>query len=404
MLPRHTETVTQAFQVLLRSPGRSALTVLGLAIGVAAFIAMVSFGIGARKSVMAQFEALGTHVLNLKTRVGTIGPTGRMARPLTDAEASALKRLGTTLDKVVPIYRRTRYVSAGSKNHRLLMYGTHPGFTALRQWPVDQGGMFTDEDVAGATRVCVVGASTAKFLFEDDEPLGKAISIDNLVCRVIGVLAPKGSSVGGSDLDDLLLMPATTYAAWIGDPEGYTFIDVSPKDPDNMAAARAEAIEILRMAHQLPPEEPDDFYVGSPEDVVKAAEQTAGILTRLLAGIAAVSLLVGGIGIMNILLVSVTERTHEIGIRSAIGASPRQILTQFLAEAITLSFVGSLAGATMGIIAVLLMAKPLGWSSAIDPWVVAGSTLFGVGVGVVFGFTPARRAARMDPIQALRRE
>jgi putative ABC transport system permease protein len=399
------ETLHMAVQVLVRNPARSALTVLGLAIGVAAFIAMLSFGQGARRSVLSQFENLGSNILRVRNRAGVRDAVTKAVRPLSENDARALRRDSTAIADVVPLARRTVDFSYGGETHRTMLIGTTPAYAVLHTWRTSAGGMFDELENAQAKKVCVLGATPAAKLFGDRDPIGSAITVGGrFPCRVVGVLANKGQSISGSDLDDTVLIPVQTFRLMLGIPDGYSWIELSPVRPEWLGAARVEAAQIMRRLHSLSEGDAPDFEVVSPDDVTHAADQTARILTGLLAGIAAVSLLVGGIGIMNIQLVSVVERTHEIGIRAAIGASPPQILRHFIAESCVLSLFGSAVGIAVGVIAAELVASGMGWPSALSAGSVIGAGSFGVAVGVIFGYAPARRAANLDPIEALRRE
>jgi putative ABC transport system permease protein len=399
------ETLRMALQVLVRKPGRSALTVLGLIIGVAAFIAMVSFGQGARRSVIAQFESLGSNILRIRPRAGAKDVLNRPPRPLSAADVSALTREATSVGVIVPHARRTVDLNFGGVAHRTQLYGTTPDYAPLHDWELSLGGMFEEDEASQGKKLCVLGATPANELFGSTDPLGQTLVIaGKFPCRVIGVLEPKGRSIGGGDQDDLVLMPLKTFELMLGIPDGYTSIELKPAETSWMDAARSEITEIIRRTHHVGANETPDFDVISPDDVTRAADQTSRILTGLLAGIAAVSLLVGGIGIMNIQLVSVAERTHEIGIRAAIGASPGQIMRQFLVESCVLSGIGAGTGVAIGFAMAQVVANFMHWPSVITPGAVIGSGLFGFAVGVVFGYIPALRAARLDPIVALRRE
>ncbi len=397
------EVIYLAIQVVVRNKGRSLLTVLGLAIGVGAFIAMVSFGEGARTSVISQFERIGTNLLRVRVS-GRIDPQPH--RPLTDGDLQALTRETTTLLDVVPLRRKYDDVAFGGVSYRVFITGTTPRYAALHDQDIVSGSMFDDLDLSQRAKVCVLGQTPARALFGDRNPLGATITIGStLPCRVLGLVAPIGMSTTGSDLDDFVLMPVTAFAAYLGNPtDGYDWIEMRPQSPALLQAARGEIVDMLRRRHQLDARDLDDFDVISPDEATRLAARTADILTGLLAGIAAVSLLVGGIGIMNILLVSVAERTYEIGIRAAIGASPRQILTQFLAEALVLAIIGAGTGAAVGVGAALAVERRMGWDGGTSAQTVVFSVLFGIVIGLVFGYIPARRAAMLDPIQALRHE
>jgi putative ABC transport system permease protein len=398
------EFIGVGFDAIRLRPAQSALTVLGLTIGVAAFIAMVSFGQGARKSIISQFQALGANLIKVKP-ANVQQTRGKYARPLTEADVAAIRREATTIDFASGVIERTADATYGGNHHRTKIYGTMPRFTHLHDWQFSLGGMYQDDDFERRARVCVVGDTIVQELFGGGDPLGAAVTVlGGLSCHIVGVLATKGHSTSGEDLDDVVLVPLSTLGTYLGEGGVYSFLELEPAAPSLLEAAEHEISEIVRRTHGIARGESEDFTVSSPLEVVRAVDSTIRILSRLLLSIAALSLLVGGIGVMNIQLVSVVERTEEIGVRSAIGASPRQILRQFLIEAATLSVAGALLGVVLGVAVAALVAEGMGWPRVISVIGVMGSALFGITVGVVFGYLPARRASRLDPVEALRHE
>ena len=396
--------IVLALRSLTGNPLRTGLTVLGLMIGVAAFIAMVSFGQGARASVLGQFEKLGVNQISV-AREG-VRPGGRPPSPLTDADVAALEAESEIIDFAVPVISMNTFLTWEGRQHVTKIRATTARFAEIHDWTFSRGGTFDDLDVSRSAKVCVLGAVPAETLFEQRDPIGQVIEVNGVLrCRVVGVLSRKGVATSGRDLDDIIVMPGTTFHVHlVGRPIEYWNIDIRPMPGVPRPVVQAVIEDTLRHTHGLRPGMQNDFTVRSNDDAIKVAREVSAILTRLLAGIAAVSLLVGGIGIMNIQLVAVAERTQEIGIRAAIGASPSQILRQFLVEAIVLAMVGTLLGALVGAGISIAMAMAMRWPVTAPVEAVLGAVVFGAGVGIFFGYLPAKRAAALDPIVALRRE
>ena len=402
-----TSVLEVGIQALTRNRMRSALTVLGIVIGVGAVIATLAIGQGARAAVQAQIRALGANVLTVLP--GTITAGGaRMGMggtiTLTPDDAVAIKRECPAVDAVAPTVRTVQQVVWGDQNWSTQIQGTTPEYTQIRQWPVSSGVFVSDADVRGGAKVCVLGSKVVQQLYGTSDPIGTMVRIKGIPFRVIGVLSYKGGTGFGGDQDDVILMPLTTEQHRL---LGITYVNniaVSAVNEASVDVATDQITDLLRQRHRIRPGADADFFIFSQKDVATTAESQSKIMTLLLASIAAVSLLVGGIGIMNIMLVSVTERTREIGIRRAIGARRRDILIQFLVEAATLSLAGGAFGVLLGILAATLVTQLARWPTLIQPSAVATAFGFASAVGLFFGFYPARRASRLDPIDALRYE
>jgi putative ABC transport system permease protein len=398
-----------AFRALVRNKMRAALTMLGIIIGVSAVIAMVSIGQGASASVQAQIESIGTNLLFVSAgaqnvggvRSGT-GDTG--TQTLTVDDLQAIKREVPSVSMVTPSVNARSQMVAGNMNWNTGVTGVSEEYPEIRKWPVGSGSFFTDADVRTAARVIVIGQTLAQNLFPGTDPVGQDIRVMNLPFRVVGVMSPKGQDAQGRDQDDVAFAPYTTVQKKILGRDRVQIAYVSAISQDATYTAQSQITDLLRQRHKLSANEPDDFTVRNMTDIAEAANETSKTMTILLACIAGVSLLVGGIGIMNIMLVSVTERTREIGIRMAIGARSSAVRSQFLIESIVLSLTGGTIGIILGIIVSLAIPAFLGWPTLVSTMAIIGSVLFSAAVGIFFGYYPARKAASLDPIEALRYE
>lgn len=404
-------TLMTAIKILSRNRLRAGLTMLGIVIGVGAVIAMVSIGEGAKAAVQAQVASMGTNVIIILPGSTTVsGVRGGQGGAVTLNVSDALE-----MKKRIPLLRETGWAKRdvmqivnGNKNWSGAVNGISPSYLTIRDWSFTSGGPFTQADLDAAARVALVGQTVVENLFDPgEEPVGSVIRIKNVPFRVIGVLAPKGQSAQGSDQDDIVFIPFSTAERKVF---GTQFIGsvgalfATTERQDDLFAAVDQLREILRARHRLQGEQGDDFTIRTQVDIGRVQEGTSQTLTVMLLSIAAVSLLVGGIGIMNILLVSVTERTREIGVRMAVGAKRRHILMQFLIEAMTLSVVGGTLGIIFGVVGARLTTVIAGWPTIISGDTVVAAFLFSLVVGLFFGLYPANKAARLNPIDALRYE
>ena len=391
---------------LRRNRMRSALTVLGIVIGVAAVIATLAIGQGARSAVQAQIRAMGSNVIMvIPGTVSAGGAHGAMGgnTTLTPEDAVAIKQECPAVDAVAPTVRTFAQLVYGDQNWNSQVQGTTPDFLIARQWVVQDGVFITDSDVRGAAKVCVLGQSVVKQLFGDSDPVGSMIRIKDMPFKVVGTLVAKGSN-GHDDQDDVLIVPYTTVQRKFLHISHVQAIVLSATSEKQVNTAVDQITDLLRQRHRIKPGDNDDFFMRTQLDIASAAEATSKVMTTLLASIAAVSLLVGGIGIMNIMLVSVTERTREIGVRRAVGARKADILLQFLFESAFLSLGGGVIGVLLGALAAKLVSQFAHWPTVLQPGAVLLAFGFSSLIGLFFGFYPARRAAGLDPVDSLRYE
>jgi len=401
-------TLRIALRALSKNKMRSGLTALGIIIGVGAVIAMVGIGNGARAQVEAQVASLGQNVIQVSpgsTHSGGVRQGADSAITLTVADAEAIAEEIPDVVAVSPEVKTKGQIIAGNRNWSASVYGESPDYFTIRQWPVEAGETFTDQDVRAAAKVAVLGPRAAQELFGDQDPLGEIIRIQNAPFKVIGVLKSKGTSISGSDNDDNVFVPYTiAMKRLVGQQTSLRRVNVQAANADALSDVQSQIVELLRQRHRIGSGDEDDFKVQSQLEIGEVATQTTRTMTLLLAGIASVSLVVGGIGIMNIMLVSVSERTREIGVRMAVGARGRDILRQFLVEAIALSSLGGVIGIGVGAGTSKTISKAQDWPTLISPESVLVAFLFSAAVGIFFGYYPARKASLLDPIDALRYE
>ena len=393
-----------ALREIRRNVLRSILTILGVVIGVAAVIVMVTLGGGATQAVATQIETMGTNLLMI--RMGQrMGPgSGIGVAPFKLEDAVALQRQVPSIRVLAPSANQTATAVAGNSSWATSVTGTDNRYLDVRNWPLAAGRVFSEGESRAGKAVCLIGATVQRELFGNQDPVGEKLRIKTMSCQVIGLLATKGQSSMGHDQDDLILMPLRTFQRRIAGNLDVTLIQVSIKEGESTEAAKADIERLMRERRKIGAGEQDDFSVRDMKELTDMLTGTTRILTTLLSAVAAVSLLVGGIGIMNIMLVSVTERTREIGIRLAIGALEREVLLQFLVEAVVLSSLGGILGILLALVAAVLLADVLQVPFIFNGGIVITAFLFSAAVGILFGYFPARRAARLDPIEALRRE
>ena len=404
-------TVVTAFRILVRNRLRAGLTMLGIIIGVGSVIALVSIGQGAKATVQAQVASMGTNVIIIlpgsTTESGVRSAQGS-AVTLTVADALDLRKKLPLLTDTGWSRRDVMQIVNGNRNWNGPVNGVSPSYLTIRDWSFNSGGPFTQADMDAASRVVLIGQTVVENLFDlGEEPVGSTIRIKNVPFKVVGVLAPKGQSSQGSDQDDVLFIPFTTAERKVLGTQflgSVSALFAATDRPEDLPEAVQGIREVLRARHRLQTDQADDFTIRTQVDIGRVQEGTSHTLTMMMFAIASISLLVGGIGIMNILLVSVTERTREIGVRMAVGAKRRHILAQFLIEALTLSIVGGLCGIVLGIVGARATTVLAGWPTIISAESVAIGFIFSAAVGLFFGLYPANKASRLNPIEALRYE
>ena len=396
-----------ALRALRRNPMRSGLTMLGIIIGVAAVIAMVAIGTGAKEQVASSIAQIGQNTVLVMSGAGSRGGVrgGWGSAPtLTRQDYEAIRKEVPGVLRATPDVRKNAQVMAGNQNVNTTINGAGEDYVDIRAWEFLEGGNFTAADVRAAAKVAILGQTVATNLFGDASPVGQIVRIQNAPYTVVGLLKPKGMSMMGSDQDDVVLVPWSSALVRLTGTDSFRSITVQAESADQVETVMADITALLRQRHRLRDEAEDDFQVRSQQEIMEMATSTAQTMTILLGAIAGVSLLVGGIGIMNIMLVSVTERTREIGVRMAVGARGGDILLQFLVEAVVLSVGGGLAGIALGYGIAQAVSAKFGWNTLVSADSVALAFLFSAAIGIFFGFYPARKAAGLDPIEALRYE
>jgi putative ABC transport system permease protein len=397
-----------ALRAIARNKMRSGLTVLGVVIGVAAVITMVAIGEGASTMVQSQIAALGENVINIFPGSHE-GPGGRhggagSSSSLTEDDAAAIEQFVPLVKAVAPIAMSGGQLVFGNQNWSSSVYGVGVNFLSIRRWPLTAGSNFSESAIRSGAKICILGQTVVDNLFAGESPIGQTIRIRRVPFTVVGVLERKGQNTWGHDQDDTVLAPYTTVMKKLSAATKLSMILASAASLDEVPQATEDITQLLRTRHRLPPGQDDDFTVRTQKDVADIVGSTARVMRVLLAAIASVSLLVGGIGIMNIMLVSVTERTREIGTRMAVGAKGWHVLMQFLAESVVLASIGGLMGIALGFTAAKIIARFARWPILISPESVLLAFLFAATIGVFFGYWPARKASRLDPIEALRYE
>jgi putative ABC transport system permease protein len=400
------ETLKLSLKTIFRNALRSSLTVLGIVIGVAAVIVMVTLGQGTTAQVTSDVAKLGSNLLMVRPGQAGPGPASSSAsnRNFTEKDVKAIAAQIQGVKVVAPAVQRSMTAIYGNLNHAQSVVGTNNDYLIARDWTIADGREFSDSELHAGSAVCILGNTVRTALFGNSNPVGETIRLKQISCRVIGTLEPKGASGFGSDQDDVVLMPLKTVQRRITGNQDIPLIFVSVENGYQTSLVQADIESLLRERRGIHLGERDDFNVMDMAQIASMLTSVSGVLTGLLSAVAGVSLLVGGIGIMNIMLVSVTERTREIGIRLAIGAQQYQVLMQFLVEAIVLSLFGGVIGIALGLGLAALGGMWLNVPFVLDPTIVVVAFVFSAMVGVVFGYFPARRAARLDPIQALRHE
>jgi putative ABC transport system permease protein len=397
-------TLVMALREVKRNALRSFLTMLGVMIGVGAVIAMVTIGEGATQKVRSDVSALGENLLVISPGAARRGPERTPAVPFDRRDVEAIEREVSGIKNLAPTASTNTTVVFGNQNWPTSIMGAEEAYFEVRGYKIELGREFADTELSAGTPVCIVGKTVRENLFGQTNPIGQRIRIKQVSCLVIGVLAPKGQAAMGGDQDDVVLMPLSAVQRRLAGNQNIGSIYLQSEDAQTTASVQAAVEDLLRERRRIQPGALDDFSVRNMQEIADTMSSVTASLTGLLGGIAAVSLLVGGIGIMNIMLVSVTERTREVGTRLAIGALAREVLMQFLVEAVVLSMLGGLLGILFGLGLSYAATKGLSLPFSVSPEVVFGAFAFSAAVGVIFGFLPARKAARLNPIEALRHE